>query len=120
MLSKKKENLPKHAVVKFDQVITNIGGAYSPSTRIFTCPEDGAYSFAWTTMTGAGSRFNSELMVDGTVIAYNFNIAGSSNRSLSQTAVAELKKGNEAWIRTYHNHSFFLDNVWSSFTGFKI
>ncbi|CAC5354856.1 unnamed protein product [Mytilus coruscus] len=120
MLNAAMKNLPKEAVVKFDKVITNIGGAYNPSTGKFTCPEDGVYSFAWTTMTYSGSRFNSEFVVDGTIKAYNFNIAGNSHRSSSQTAVVELKKGNKAWIRTYSTHGFLIEGRWSSFSGFNI
>ncbi|VDI27974.1 Hypothetical predicted protein [Mytilus galloprovincialis] len=120
MLDAAMKNFPKEAVVKFDKVITNIGGSYNPSSGIFTCPEDGAYSFAWTTMTYSGSRFDSEFVVDGTVKAYNFNIAGNSHRSSSQTVVVKLKKGNKAWVRTYSTHGVFLEGRWSSFSGFNI
>lgn len=41
-------NLDRSQTVKFDDVITNIGDAYDPTTGHFTAPYHGLYSFSAT------------------------------------------------------------------------
>ena len=50
MLSKETTIGPR-AILKYDIVVTNWGGAYRPTTGIFTAPYDGLYSMSCTLMS---------------------------------------------------------------------
>jgi hypothetical protein len=43
-LSKNLVNPPQHTVVVFDSVLTNVGGAYKPSSGVFLAPVNGTYT----------------------------------------------------------------------------
>ncbi|XP_022300645.2 uncharacterized protein LOC111108853 [Crassostrea virginica] len=49
------QNLPINTALKFDNVRLNKGGGYDPNTGIFTAPEDGVYSFAWSFLSNNGN-----------------------------------------------------------------
>ena len=40
------EQYPGGSILPFNNVLTNIGDAYNPETRLFTCPVDGLYMFS--------------------------------------------------------------------------
>ena len=116
-------NPPDYAVVKFDHIITNIGNAYDKGTGYFTCPEEGVYSFSWSFLTSPGKHFHTELVVDGTVITFNFLDAADHSKAKlasSNSAVVKLKRGNKVWLRTHGKYAQYTERNWSSFSGFKI
>ena len=43
------------AVIIYENVDVNVGGAYDAATGIFTCPVDGYYMFSVFTMTESGA-----------------------------------------------------------------
>lgn len=47
----KDTTIASRVAVKYDHVVTNLGGAYQPSTVIFTAPYDGLYSISCTLMS---------------------------------------------------------------------
>ncbi|XP_063420944.1 complement C1q tumor necrosis factor-related protein 7-like [Mytilus trossulus] len=121
-MSTDKTHLASFATVKFETVVTNEGQAYSPVTGVFTCPQDGTYSFSWTLITLAGNWCNTEFVVDGNIIAYTHDEANSStdHKTSSQSAVVLLKKGNKTWIRAYRSQAGRCYPTWSSYSGFKV
>ncbi|XP_062617244.1 uncharacterized protein LOC134278953 [Saccostrea cucullata] len=46
ILSKGLNNIPIDTILKFENVLTNEGEGYSPTTGKFTAPEDGVYYFS--------------------------------------------------------------------------
>ncbi|CAC5424158.1 unnamed protein product [Mytilus coruscus] len=121
-MSTDKTHLASYATVKFETIVTNEGQAYSPVTGVFTCPQDGTYSFSWTLITLAGNECNTEFVVNGTGIVYVHDEANSSNnhKSSSQSAVVQLKKGNKTWIRAHRSDGGRCYPTWSSYSGFKV
>ena len=58
----------QQAVLKFDNVLTNVGTAYNPSTGMFTAPTDGTYLFNWSIRTGYLASIITKLMVNGKMV----------------------------------------------------
>ena len=53
-LSPNLQNLPIKNAIKFDVVLLNKGKGYDAKTGVFTAPEDGVYSFAWSFLSNKG------------------------------------------------------------------
>ena len=107
----------------FDEIVTNIGSAYSAATGKFTAPSNGVYGFAWTVFTSVGKRFYSVLVVDGRPKLYNGANSGTNGESYDSsgcTAMLELGAGEKVWIRKYESAGNLLVAKWSSFSGWKI
>ena len=109
--------------VVFGDIIINMGSAYSPTTGRFTAPTDGVYGFAWTVVTDTGSRFHSELVVDGQTKLYMYADGTNGARNYagnSCTGVLQLKAGQQVWVRTSTHIRMVLKSAYSSFSGWKI
>nr|CBX41675.1 putative C1q domain containing protein MgC1q26 [Mytilus galloprovincialis] len=121
-LSNVLQNLPHDTIIVFDKVVTNDGGAYDSISGDFTVPEDGLYSFAWTTLTNPGHIFHTQLTVDGRVISKSHNNAASTHdgKTATKNVVVHLKKGNRVRIQTFQSYGHILVAGWSSFCGFKV
>ncbi|CAC5388798.1 unnamed protein product [Mytilus coruscus] len=116
------ENRPKGSVVKYDDVITNDGNCYTPSTGIFTAPAEGLYTFSWTSTTQANKYFFTYLAVNGNMIARNHAGHDTVNLSASQTVVVHLKTHDKINIKVQDNiiGQFITSEGWSTFSGFMI
>lgn len=121
-LGKDLRNLKPKAVVIFDKVILNIGKAYSPSNGLFTCPEDGVYSFTWTALTSPNNSFESDFVVNGKVVAGNRASAYNDKeyQPATKTVVVELKKGDVANVAAHGNYAKHIYPFWSSYSGFRV
>ncbi|KAK3580243.1 hypothetical protein CHS0354_012770 [Potamilus streckersoni] len=113
-------NLGDHHPIAFDHVITNIGGAYHPSTGLFIAPVDGVYVFNLGGMSRPRKRLHLEFVKDGTEIQSIYPDAGSTDSFASDSLVAvlELNKGSEVWVRTrggsgeIHGYNFTFFTGW--------
>ncbi|XP_062582158.1 complement C1q tumor necrosis factor-related protein 3-like [Saccostrea cucullata] len=121
--SKTLTNLASNAVVVFGKVTLNVGSAYDGTTGKFTAPRDGIYSFTWTGVTSAGSWFNTVIVHNNNLIAYNIADGNAGSRTMSAgsaTAIIKMKKGDKVWIRPKGGQARFGYGDWCSFSGFQL
>lgn len=50
-------NITPNTTITFESVHLNKGDGYDPASGIFTAPEDGVYSFAWSFLSKKGVRY---------------------------------------------------------------
>uniref|UniRef100_A0A8W8M0G8 C1q domain-containing protein n=1 Tax=Magallana gigas TaxID=29159 RepID=A0A8W8M0G8_MAGGI len=62
-------NVPVNTIIKFEKVHLNKGNGYDPATGVFTAPENGVYSFAWSFLTSKGGNVYLAAVVDNQVQA---------------------------------------------------
>lgn len=107
------------SIIKFDDVITNIGNAYSQTTGIFHCPISGLYLFSLNILTDTAGNLSVDIVQNGKRIARPYTISAAStgeHASASDTVVVHAKIGDEIYVNHMDGHSVYLDNM-SLFTG---
>ena len=120
MLSKDTTIGPR-AILKYDHVVTNWGGAYEPTTGIFTAPYDGLYSISCTLMSYPSNHVHLEMMKNGQRISILFSNAKTYPQA-SQTLHLILNKGDRIWMQNHNNHNAKLHDwkVYNVFSGILI
>lgn len=115
-------NVPVNTIMKFEKVHLNKGNGYDPATGVFTAPEDGVYSFAWSFLTSKDGTLYTAAVVDNQIQAKSgIEKPQSIYINTSGHFIQELKKGNKVWIRTYYRTVKFLNaDYFSYFSGYKI
>ena len=115
--------LGKGQTIKYDHVITNVGGAYHAVTGVFTAPATGVYVFNYNTMVEPGDNEYLNLAKNGhTVVSSFVNGTGESrDESTSMTVTLEVKQGEEVCVRTAnrdnHGTGIVHGNGFSTFSG---
>lgn len=114
----------QQAVLKFDNVLTNVGNAYNPSTGIFTAPTDGTYLFNWSIRTGYLASIVTKLMVNGKMVQAthtdsSLDQANQFDAHSSKTAILTLIEGDKVYIENYPQRGTIHsdDNGQSGFVG---
>ncbi|XP_069136249.1 putative leucine-rich repeat-containing protein DDB_G0290503 [Argopecten irradians] len=113
----------RFSVIQYDDVVTNIGGAYNPISGVFTCSVKGAYVFGWTALVSE-EYLCTELMINDKIVGTAFSGGkGISDASVSGSSVivVKLEVGDRVWIRI--NELFPSVDILSratQFSGFKI
>ena len=106
--------------MKFDNVETNIGHGYDPSTGIFTAPEPGVYAFSVSFIKG-NINYNVELdlMKNNDVIARGHaDITQWTPGSIQ--AIISLKRGDHIFIQQPRPTALIWGEKYSMFTGHMI
>lgn len=82
--------------MKFENVQINKGNGYDPKTGVFTAPEDGVYSFAWSILTKTGSIVYIAAVVDDVNHAFTC-IDNQKSKWINSSGhlLNQLKKGNK-------------------------
>ncbi|XP_060587429.1 complement C1q-like protein 2 [Ruditapes philippinarum] len=86
--------------IKFDDVLTNIGKSYFPSTGVFKVPYSGRYLFSLTVRAQYQKQVCAEIIAEPHVIGQL--AAGDSEierASASITVVVSLQAGDEIYVR---------------------
>lgn len=88
-------------VVKYDRVLTNVGGAYKSSTGIFTAPYKGIYTISCSLLSSTSNSVHLDITKNGKKISIIYAASGTFPHS-AQTLQLLLNKGDKIWIQ---NHS---------------
>ena len=117
------ENQP----VIYDEIITNVGGAFDASASRFICVDNDYYLFTWTTTGTGGSNSYFDLYRDVSGLRYlyltpqtNEDATGTSGSS-SMSMITQCSPGSFFQVRgrTVDATTVFLGG-YASFAGYKI
>ena len=110
--------------IVFNIVTTNVGGAYSGTTGIFTCPSDGVYGFIWTLTTPGQKYCHVTLYKNGSeqdfqAYAYLIGVTSGARSQSTMAATLRLTKGDKVWLQADMCTRFWR-SPYSAFTGWKL
>lgn len=87
-------SIPNEQIIKFDDVETNIGNHYNPSTGVFNTPKDGLYVMGCMIMAQASNDVHYKWMKNDNLIL-NGHVAKTEHaNSQTQSFVLSLKRGD--------------------------
>ena len=109
----------------FNRAVTNVLNAYNKATGVYIVPKAGLYVFTWVAREHK-SQHSIELMVNKDIRGATFKRAqNNDDGSVSGTAVLQVKKGDEVYLRfhsglnekqrVHNNH-----HGRSSFSGYRL
>ncbi|EPQ14623.1 Complement C1q-like protein 4 [Myotis brandtii] len=119
-----REERKGYEVLRFDDVVTNVGNAYEAASGKFTCPMPGVYFFAYHVLMrgGDGTSMWADLMKNGQVRASAIAQDADQNYDYaSNSVILHLDVGDEVFIKLdggkVHGGN---TNKYSTFSGFII
>ena len=125
-LKNHQENLGIHQIIRFDKVITNVGGGFDPVSSIFKTPVSGVYFFTVVIMSHAAEDIETQIMKNGTPLVNTYSGDSTTWNQGSQSTVVYLNAGDDVYVHIQDNKAINNGNVrvfggtWSSFSGFLI
>ena len=104
--------------IVFDDVVTNIGGAYNNHHGTFVAPTSGVYVFHTSVLT-VGHALTAKVVKNGQTLA---RLLDSRDRDhAGQTVIVVLNKGEDIYIQVeYDNDSIVHGYMYSTFSGFLL
>ncbi|XP_078604401.1 complement C1q tumor necrosis factor-related protein 6-like isoform X1 [Branchiostoma floridae x Branchiostoma japonicum] len=111
-------------VVTYDDVLSNVGGAYDMATGKFVTKVSGVYFFTFTAMTRQEYlmhlKKNGDTMVS-TRERYTYDNEGE-NMSSSISAILQLRRGDRVWVELFPGRYSLSNkgNRYNTFSGFLI
>ena len=111
-------------MIRFDQVLTNLGSAYDEKIGMFQCPTPGYYVFFVTFLIFPQKRLEAEIVKNGNGIQEVY--AGTQNNGDgpgSNMVIVQLQQRDRVWVRVHyewHHTGDLLDGPWCTFNGFLL
>ncbi|XP_060082099.1 complement C1q tumor necrosis factor-related protein 5-like, partial [Ylistrum balloti] len=120
-LSQKIAHLNTQQAIVFDQVLTNVGAAYEPSTGIFVCPYSGLYEFAATIVSnGDQKNLDAEIVKNGNRLARLHSTIYGFDQG-TQVVIVQCEEGQRVWVRHFGTADTpVLPGGYSTFAGHLI
>ena len=108
-----------HQIIAFDNVVTNIGGAYNPHVGTFIAPVTGVYVFS-TSLLGYGHEETAGGIAKNGHVISSLYLRGveSPYGSDSATIVLHLNKGDDVDVQMLSSDKSLY--VYSKFSGFLL
>ena len=110
-----------HQSVAFDNVITNIGGAYNPHFGTFIAPVPGVYVFYTKILGYRNHILYLSVVKNGAMVAglYVRDAEGLYDND-SAMVVLHLAKGDDVAVRSDDSDKYINGNHFSMFSGFLL
>jgi hypothetical protein len=112
--------------IKFETVITDIGGGYNNQSGLFVAPVSGIYVFSCSLMdhdASQGVMVHAEIIHNQRVLGRIFAHAegGSYRDQGAQTVFTHVNQGDQIWVRTIDNPDLALGaELYSTFSGYLL
>uniref|UniRef100_A0A665T1S8 C1q domain-containing protein n=1 Tax=Echeneis naucrates TaxID=173247 RepID=A0A665T1S8_ECHNA len=107
----------KHETLIFKHVLTNVGGAYSPTTGLFTAPVKGVYHFEWH-IHGYLSESAAQLIRNSNYIYTSVEKQTEGDASSSQAALLLLEASDVVFLHLYQKTKVYDNaNHLTTFSG---
>ena len=120
-MSKSAVTMGTDSPLKFDAVISNIGGAYNPATGVFTAPASGLYVlYAQLMKHAATPTIHWAIAKSGTVLCMNALDAPNNVYKSSCLATARLHEGEQVYVRRNDGDLILEGSWWCSFSGYLL
>ena len=118
------ETINAGSIIRFSKVITNIGGAYDPTTSQFTCPVKGLYVFIITVESGDGHKTAyAALSVDGTLhLTARAQASSGVFDQGTQAVTVECSIGQKVYVEARLNMEVYDNGIrdYSNFSGWLV
>ncbi|KAI4892494.1 hypothetical protein NFI96_018298 [Prochilodus magdalenae] len=116
-----REDFGKDEVLKFTNVVTNLGSRYDSSTGTFTSQSEGVYHFSYH-IVKTGLSLRADLVLNDKVVASAVAVDALHTDTASNSAVLRLKVGDRVYVRLNKSDSTLKDtqNLFSTFSGYLL
>ena len=107
--------------VQYNQIVTNVGGAYVPERREFVCPSEGVYIFHSSNLAFGGNQCKLDFYKNEDDVARTWS--DNSNQPHGQggsLVVLELASGDTVSIRAENGCTMNGNEKYNVFSGFKV
>nr|XP_034306794.1 EMILIN-1-like [Crassostrea gigas] len=108
-LLSKHTTVSSHGVVKYDNVLTNVGGAYEPSTGIFTAPYRGIYTISCILMSHPSNYVHLRLTMNNKKLSIVYSGPKTHPHS-GQTLQLLVNKGDKIWVQNENDQTAKLND----------
>ncbi|XP_045187958.2 complement C1q-like protein 3 isoform X2 [Mercenaria mercenaria] len=119
------DHLKSQEIVKFETIITSIGGGYNNQSGVFVVPVSGIYMISCSLLDDdrTGLMVHGEIVQDHRVLGRVF--AHTESRSYrdqgTQTVFTHAHAGDQIWVRVKDNADLGLGGeLYSSFSGYLL
>lgn len=110
----------QNEIIKFNNIVTDIGHAYDSSTGLFTAPVPGVYVFSTTVMVEKRLDMHMGIYINNNM-ATNIKLHGVEHEydTMSQTVVYYLNEQDTVSVRHYEGNKT-IHGDYTTLTGFLL